>query len=236
MNLDRHIAQCLIWDNEGEVTLAKLAEKEARNKDVKAFAEQMVKDHNEFIAQLQKIAGQQDNATRDTGRTSTTTTTGAAGNQTEQPRANQGQGTESARSTTTPGGTTGTAVRVGTTEGGHMGQGGDRFLQIKHEIGQRCVASAQRELEQKKGEEFDHVYMGMQVFMHQRMVDELSVFRNHASQNLAGILKQGEETAEHHLDEAKKLVKQTERGLERDTKSTSTERNSSDRNSTERNK
>jgi len=234
MNLDRHIAQVLLIDNENEVALAKLAQKEAQSKDVKAFAEHMVKDHDEFIAQLQKFAGRQDNATRDQGRTSTTTT-GTTGNQSEQSRTNQGQGAESGRTTSTQGGTTGTTVQTGTTDAGHMAQG-DRFLQIKREIGQRCLASAQRELEQKKGEEFDHVYMGLQVFQHQQMIDELAVFRNHASQNLASVLKQGEETSERHLDEAKKLVKQTERGLERDTKSTSTERSSTDRNSTERNK
>src|SRR5688500_14080810 len=53
--LDKFFVSCLRSDNQGEVTIAKLAETKASNPEVKAFAQQMVKDHTDFLAKLDRL-------------------------------------------------------------------------------------------------------------------------------------------------------------------------------------
>jgi hypothetical protein len=48
--------------------------------------------------------------------------------------------------------------------------------------------------------------MGMQVAAHMKMIDELNVVKNYASSQFQQDLEQSIETAEHHLQEARKIV------------------------------
>src|SRR4029079_4875680 len=50
-NSDRMIADCLAISNEEEVALGNLAAAKSQNPQIKQFAETIVKDHNQFIAQ-----------------------------------------------------------------------------------------------------------------------------------------------------------------------------------------
>ena len=56
---DSQLAGCLIVDNQGEIALGKLAEQKTKNNDVKQFAQQMVKDHTDFMQKLEQFAGEQ---------------------------------------------------------------------------------------------------------------------------------------------------------------------------------
>ncbi len=80
-------------------------------------------------------------------------------------------------------------------------------MQIKRELADECLASARRELGQKSGQEFDDCYVGMQIAAHMGMVNELKVLERHASPELAAVLKEGQSTAQKHLDHAKQLMK-----------------------------
>jgi len=90
------------------------------------------------------------------------------------------------------------------------GQGGSQqglnFVQIHQQIAQECVKSAQQELGQKQGAEFDMAFMGQQLVLHQQMLDSLKVLRQHASQELQQGIEQGMETTQQHLSHAKKIV------------------------------
>ena len=55
-NADSQLATCLIGDNQGEIALGKLAQERAQDKDVKQFAEMMVRDHQQFVQQLERFA------------------------------------------------------------------------------------------------------------------------------------------------------------------------------------
>jgi putative membrane protein len=59
-NLDRTLAACLLTANKGEVELGKLAAQRATDRDVKAFAEQMVSDHGKQVEKLQQFIGSQE--------------------------------------------------------------------------------------------------------------------------------------------------------------------------------
>src|SRR5436190_10608453 len=55
--LDEHVAACLALENDNEIAAAKIAEQNARSDDVKDFAKTMVKDHQQFVSELEKFAG-----------------------------------------------------------------------------------------------------------------------------------------------------------------------------------
>lgn len=85
---------------------------------------------------------------------------------------------------------------------------GLNFTRLKQQLGQQCLASAKRELEQKDDHEFDECFIGMQIAKHMEMIDTLKVFSHYASENLDQVIEEGEQAAEEHLEHAKKLIKQ----------------------------
>jgi predicted outer membrane protein len=87
---------------------------------------------------------------------------------------------------------------------------GINFIALKRELGEKCLATAKRELEQKKGAEFDQCYMFQQVMMHHHAKDTMEVFKNHASPELRQLIEEGLETVEMHLEHAKKLAKKVD--------------------------
>ncbi len=58
-SIDNQFAACLLQANEGEIKLGKLAAERAESKDVKEFADQMVKDHSALAEKLEHIVGTQ---------------------------------------------------------------------------------------------------------------------------------------------------------------------------------
>jgi predicted outer membrane protein len=86
-------------------------------------------------------------------------------------------------------------------------RGDSSFVALKRELGQECLQSAQRELGEKQGAEFDKCYIGMQLAAHKHMLDTLKVFKRHASPDLGKILDDGIATTEDHLMHAKDLMR-----------------------------
>lgn len=58
-DLNRVFAACLLAANKAEVELGQLAASRAESKEVKDFAQQMVKDHGEAVKKLEAIVGSQ---------------------------------------------------------------------------------------------------------------------------------------------------------------------------------
>lgn len=83
--------------------------------------------------------------------------------------------------------------------------GGLDWVRVHHEVGRQCLASLKEELGSKEGKEFDHCYMGQQIAAHMKVVDELKVLRNYASQDLRQKLDHELETAKTHLEKAKQI-------------------------------
>lgn len=233
--LDDFVASCLILENQNEVAAAKLAQQHAKSSDVKSFAQQMEKDHSQLISELEKYAqndfknrrlegrGSESAGAGDTGRGDQAGGASRASGKADPARggearpaagtaagANQGQAGQ---------GQVGQAGQAGQGQAGQAGQAGQgqlgqgqgsevlhTQLQIKHEIADQCLSSTSKELSSKKGEDFDQCYIGLQIAMHMKMIDELKVLERHVSQQLQGTLRDGREHAEHHLEQAKKIM------------------------------
>jgi predicted outer membrane protein len=80
-------------------------------------------------------------------------------------------------------------------------------LQFKSEIARQCLAMAEQELRGKQGTDFDMCYIGSQISGHVHMIASLTVAKNYASPQLRPVLEQAIGTAQHHLDEAKSIMK-----------------------------
>jgi predicted outer membrane protein len=202
--LDEHVAACLILENDNEIAAAKIAEKNARSDDVKDFAKTMVKDHEKFVADLDRFSGgllrnrgqRAENQPGAAGRTET-----AAG---REPR-------RDGRAAATNNATTNNAPNAAPRANTAAARGGQdpwaQMLTIKEEIANECQAATRRELDSKKGEEFDECYMGMQIGAHMHLIDSLKVLERHVSPDLQPVLQKGLQTAQAHLDRAKKIKK-----------------------------
>lgn len=198
--LDQHFAACVILGNQNEIAAAKLAQQRSKSPEVKEFAQMMERDHQKFIGELEKYAGNELQ-----GRRVGTTTDGQRVDaRTENNRTNNPPpANDRARAAAD-------AARPGVRGDGHATA--ENLLQIKREIADECQASAQRELSNKEGREFDACYIGMQLGAHMHMIDELKVLERHASGELAAALRNGRETAQKHYDRAKEIMKDIDKG------------------------
>lgn len=194
---DQQLANWLLVDNRNEIQLGRLAEERASSDDVKEFAKQMVDQHAQVVEELQRFAGvgQQRGSRQENSRQ----------DDAQDDWSHSGQSTQA-------GNNRGGQQYQQASPGNRGGQpsGGLNLVRLKQQLGQQCVASAQRELEQKDGDEFDKCYVGMQIAMHMQMLDTLKVFSRYASPDLDQLIEQAEQTTQDHLDHAKHLIKQLE--------------------------
>lgn len=207
-NLDPHFAACLALSNQNEIAAAKWAQQRSKNPEVKNFAQTLEKDHQQFLTELQKVAGNQMIRDRRVEDLTTALRDDAEGNKTEAGKTAPKVTARDPAAGERPKDAAGRPVaNVGPGRDGDLAA---KFLQIKREIADECLATAQRELSAKEGKEFDACFIGMQLGAHMYMVDELKVLERHASGEFQGTLRKGRETAQRHVDQAKKIMKNLE--------------------------
>ena len=154
-NNDRVIADCLAISNEEEIALANLAAAKSQNPQVKQFAETLVKDHNQYLAQLEKHGAQRvafsldrEGRRADTANDQKPREPGAADPSTTHER------------------------RTAFTADGHL-----NFINVKRQMAEKCIENAHQAWSQKKGNEADMCFVGSQAVQHQQMLDALEVLR-----------------------------------------------------------
>jgi predicted outer membrane protein len=165
--------------------LAEFAQEKSQQPAVQQFAKRMVEDHGKF---LKKVNGHQAAAGREEGPRDT-----------------------AARDSARDAGARDTA-RDGRSEAnpGQSGLNGPyrTLAMIDEEVAQKCLQSAQQELASKQGAEFEKCFFGMQLFLHQGMVDKLQVLQEHASPELAQTLQEGVKTSQEHARLAQQMLDQ----------------------------
>ncbi|HUG70782.1 MAG TPA: DUF4142 domain-containing protein [Pirellulaceae bacterium] len=205
---DQQIVECLIMENENEIAVAQIAQRQASSPEVKGFAQTMIKDHGEFIAKLQRFTGSPQADAR-TGRrpdaqprTQTATQPETPEARSDRPDAQPQQPIVRQESDTARVRQPGTDVAGTRTRGGRTD-----FVAIHREIGDKCLQSIKTELESKDGKEFDQCFMNLQAMSHTKMVASLEVLQKHVSPDLREVLKEGHDTTKQHLEKAKQLAK-----------------------------
>jgi predicted outer membrane protein len=194
---DQKIATCVAIANQEEIAIAKIAKDKTNNKDVKEFAEMLMKDHNSFLQKLQKYAPE---ATREgyldgdrDDRAANTRKTNEAGQAVQQVAATDADQRQPGQ----PG------------QPGQVGQPGQHldFVAIHREIAEECIRNAKQEFGKKDGSEVDECFIGAQIVKHHEMKSKLAVLERHVSGELKQVLADGRKTTESHLKKAESIMK-----------------------------
>jgi predicted outer membrane protein len=177
---DRMIAECLGIGNQEEIALATLAAAKSQNPQVKQFAEKLVKDHAQALAQLERFGAQKIDLAR---------VAEARARLQERAQPENRAADRISRQT---------AAR----------EDGFNFIDVKRQMAQKCLQNAQREWSEKSGAEADQCFVGSQLVLHQQMIDGQEVLKQYASPELARVIDESIATTQAHLDHAKQLMKQ----------------------------
>jgi len=178
MNPDQMIASMLAIGNAEEIEMAKLAQSKTENKDVREFADTMIKDHTKFLNKLIQ--------------------TGAAE---PQLHANSVREENTAASSNT-----GTASATSSASGSERSV--DPVTMKREIAQQCLAMAQKKAAETKGEHEFNMCYIGQQLVAHEQMLAALKVAHRHVSRDLQSTIEEGEKTTEEHLEHAEKLVKQ----------------------------
>lgn len=229
--LDTALASCLLLGNQKEVTISQFAAERAKHDKVKEFARQMVKEHNQAIAMLQRFAGPDvskdlgasSDATRvnrseTVNRSTTTVDANRSSPEGEQRDANRNRDDASKRNSDEPNKSSrNDQVNRDPNDSPNRNRSEttvqirsehealpDKMLAIEREVAQKCIAMAKHELEQSSN--FDQAYVGMQISEHIGMIAKLETYKSYASPDLGKVIQESLDTAQGHLRHAKELV------------------------------
>lgn len=207
---DHMLASCVALENQEEVALAKWAKDKTKNKDVREFAEMLVKDHTAFLDKLKHFAPEAtaadylDHQFTDAGvNRGATNAPRAAAQPNANPNANAQRPNVIQQQAAKP------------QLDGRNEATIDMFA-LHREIAQQCLADTKKMLGDKDSDKFDDCFVGLQIAKHAAMKTKLSVLERHSSQELKDLLAAGEKTTSKHLDRAEELMKQ----LAKDSQST----------------
>jgi predicted outer membrane protein len=178
--------------NKAEIELSQFAQQQAENPQVKEFAQQMVQDHQQLAQQLQQVAGQQ--AGQNDAQRQTSATTRLPGS----PGADQTESRTSRTLTATGGGQDSGVI--------------EQLIQIDRQIVERQSQATREMLQQKQGKEFDKAFLGLAIHAHANMQAALETIEQHQLGQLAQVAQQASPVVEQHLEHAKMLMEQQDRG------------------------
>ena len=224
--VDNYLANCLLKHNKMEIELAQFAEQQSQNPEVKQFAAQLAKDHQQLVQKLEPIVtahaaggvigspSLDKNAATGNDRTTLGATGGAiatpgsSGTNTVTP-----PGTTSTAATDLDRGTTAALAAAGAAGATHTGNVAlSQLAAIEEKINERCAQALREELSQKSGAEFDECYVGSQIAGHMHMLAALEVISQESQSPLKQVANDARPIVQKHLDEAKQWMKQAKSG------------------------
>jgi predicted outer membrane protein len=198
--LEHYLANCLLIKNQAEIEISEFAQQQAQNPEVKQFAQQLIKDHQQTAQKLQQLAGMQG-----PGRTSQ-----APGGR------SQFDTQQSTATTERPGPALDQNANQSLTADRQGGQSGalNELLALDREITDRCKEMVREELQAKRGPEFDQCFVGAQIGSLMQMVAALEVIGQRAQGELKQVVEEAQPVVQRHLDHAKQLAKQLQSGAQ----------------------
>lgn len=215
---DRQTQQLLAADvklaNEFEAQLSQWGQQQAESEEVKQYAQQMVRAHQQLNQELAQAVPSVRQASLE-----------AAGQQEQfgqQARQGQqerfGQQEPMAQREESPIEDLAQQTREQERQAGQdvygmaagADSGLDQLTQIHAEVYQNMLQQQKQALQEKSGAEFDKAFMGCQIGAHQAMLAKLQAYQNHVSPQAQQVLQQAEQETQQHLQEAKQIMRQLE--------------------------
>jgi len=248
MNPDTIVAQWLAIANAEEVAQANLATQRSQNDKVKQFAQTLVKDHTELLNNLQNFGAQvvhldagaagQDQpgvagrANQNQNQNQRRDAAGGRDNPRDVAQSNQPGRDAAGTRTARPEGQAGAAGGPGAQ------QGMPDFFQVKQQIAQRCLAQAQRNWSEHRGNEADMAFVGQQIVAHEQMLATAETLRQYASPELQNVIDKGIQGTQMHLDHAKNLIRTLDQQASNSDPSSDSnkDRSDTDKNTSDQNK
>jgi predicted outer membrane protein len=191
--VEGYLVNCLLKKNKGEIEISQFAAEQAQDPQVKEFAQQVVKDHQNVVEKLQQLAGagSLDASARTAADRAAIDSTPAPGS----------PGSDNSPNAT-PSGERGNIARTGMQGNAALSQ----LASIEEKIADRCQQTLKEELQSKSGTEFDQCYVGSQIAGHMQMLAALEVLSEDGPGQLKQAAEDTKEIVQQHLDHAKQLA------------------------------
>jgi predicted outer membrane protein len=195
--LEHYLANCLLMKNQAEIEISQFASQQAQNPEVKQFAQQLVRDHQQTAQKLQALAGAP-------GAQRTSPATGAGG-QFDAPRQQRNLDQPQSRTAQGQSQDANQALTADRSAGQHGAL--PDLLEIDRQITQRCTEMVREELQAKSGAEFDQCFLAAQIGNHMHMLAALEVIGQKAQGELQQVVQEAQPVVQKHLEHAKQLAK-----------------------------
>lgn len=200
---DAIIAGWLIIANDAELQLAQSAQERARSPQLKQFLQAIEQDHDRLGNQLRKFAPdapklRETLAGRLRDRQGRAQDRIARRDQAAPQDPNQPQPQQADRERQDG------QFRTGARD--QQSGEGPLMVRVAHQLAERAVQGALRELDRYKPQDFDAAFLTMQVMQHQGLINEMDVLGQYASPELRQVIEQNRQGAEQHLTEARQLL------------------------------
>jgi predicted outer membrane protein len=193
----QNVARCILLDNQGAVILNEFALEKLQNPEVRQFAQSMVKGHNEWVTKLQRFVPDSPSTDALSKRVY------AIRNQIKSEKGTMPVSSETSES-------------VRRTEKMNEKDMGKHFMHMipamQQQMAENCLAYMQAELSNVDKDQFDKAYIGLQIFNHVANLAKLRTFENFAPADLKPIITSEINTVQSHLEEARNLCKQLDKG------------------------
>ena len=194
--LNQLAAEGMMQMSQSEIQLANFALQRTQNEEVRRFAQTLIKDHVDLNKRLERFASEEVRARW--GSEARAPATGSTAPSPNAPAPQPGTAT-AAQPATAPG-----SQPAGSNAAGLMP---GSLFQIRQDISDQVVASIERELGKFQGADFDRAFLGEQFWGHVVFVASATAGSKHVSGELKQVVDEGAKTAEKHLDDCRKLIR-----------------------------
>jgi predicted outer membrane protein len=173
---DPFLAALFLIVGKKQIGVCEWAKGKAQDKDVKAFAQAEIDEHQTLKNRL-----------RDLGFRPPTVVDAQSGNPMP------------ARTPAPPG----MAVSVGAAT---IMPSGSYLIATENEIADQCISTTERELGHRQGARFDKAFVGDQLFAHYGLLDRATVAKKHATARMQPVLTEAMPIIEKHIATLKQLM------------------------------
>jgi uncharacterized protein (DUF305 family) len=203
--LDQMAAEGMMQMSQSEIQLANFALQHTKNEEVRNFAQMIIKDHVNLNKQLERFVSEEVRA--------------RWGNES---RASAGEPSAPQSDAKAPQSGTETAGQPASLPGSESTAGAKpaSLFQIRQDMSDQLVSSIERELGQYQGSDFDRAFLGQQFWGHVVFIASSTAGGKHLSGDLKQVADQGAKTAEKHLDDCRKLIRDLSANVARGTDTT----------------